>query len=635
MQGSIFETSTDRLMQFAAISYSFLVLMGLGTVSLAEPAPEPDSLFLYDDKLIKLAIEFDDAGTRYLVARKFYRGNDYPQNKKKAAHWFELAANAGHIKSQYYLGRMYLHGDGIKANYELGRKYLKLAGNAEHLDSMLELAKMYRTGVGGKKANDRNALFWYKKAALRDDADGAFYYGKFLYEGRGGEKKQIKAALEWLRLAAEIGYPDAERYLRNISGTLKSESQNENNNLDKLTIDADNDKTSSNNISKVRLEQHSGLASADNAQNKETIALEFQPDQETSRYTPLVNSAALQHARRGNVDAQFNIGMQYFETGIEYQAAAKWLRKAAEHDHAGAQLQLGKMYRDGIGVKKSDSEAIKWLRLASSWGISDAYRSLDQLLRKQLIADERVLFEQNPELRDPDAQYTLGIMYAMGKKVKQDTGSAIQWLHKAALQNHSEAQFKLGEIYRDGNGIEANYRKAKQWLEKSSKLGNDRASSALQVILNDEEQEIVNEHSTALNNSSSYAILSKAKRGDTHAQFNIGMAYINGKDIASDTTKGILWLEKASNANHTQAQLALANLYFEGKKIRNNYTRALHWYHIAAETGSAEAQFNLGAIYHSGLGVRKNNALAIKWFRLAARQGHAKARKKLGGCRIC
>ena len=77
MSYSLPESSTGRLRQTVVTSLSIFFLTSLSTLSLAEPA------FKYDDKLIKLAEEFNDPGTRYLVGRKFYRGNDYPQDKKK------------------------------------------------------------------------------------------------------------------------------------------------------------------------------------------------------------------------------------------------------------------------------------------------------------------------------------------------------------------------------------------------------------------------------------------------------------------------------------------------------------------------------------------------------------------------
>ena len=45
--------------------------------------------------------------------------------------------------------------------------------------------------------------------------------------------------------------------------------------------------------------------------------------------------------------------------------AVKWYRKAAEQDHAQAQVNLGVCYANGQGVAKDDVEAVKWYRKAA------------------------------------------------------------------------------------------------------------------------------------------------------------------------------------------------------------------------------------------------------------------------------
>lgn len=58
-------------------------------------------------------------------------------------------------------------------------------------------------------------------------------------------------------------------------------------------------------------------------------------------------------AEQGNADAQFNLGLMYFNgTGVQQddQAALKWFRLAADQGDAFAQFALGNMYFMGRGV---------------------------------------------------------------------------------------------------------------------------------------------------------------------------------------------------------------------------------------------------------------------------------------------
>ena len=45
--------------------------------------------------------------------------------------------------------------------------------------------------------------------------------------------------------------------------------------------------------------------------------------------------------------------------------ALKWIRKAAEQQHAEAQTTLGACYSQGLGVEQDPKEAVKWFRKAA------------------------------------------------------------------------------------------------------------------------------------------------------------------------------------------------------------------------------------------------------------------------------
>ncbi|MGD8940790.1 MAG: hypothetical protein PVJ72_15505, partial [Gammaproteobacteria bacterium] len=308
--------------------------------------------------------------------------------------------------------------------------------------------------------------------------------------------------------------------------------------------------------------------------------------------------------------------------------------KAAEQDHAGAQHKLGTFYRDGIGVAKSESEAIKWFRLAASWGISNAQKDLESLLRKQLIQSENG-FNNNPQLSKPEHQYLLGMMYINGSGVEKDPNTALQWFLKAAQQNHSEAQYQLGQMYNTGMGVKANPEEAKTWLSKAAEGGLDKASESLKAIIKAEEQRLLDNDINALANSPVYAYLQKANKGDIDSQFQLGMIYLTGKEVDKDPKKAVRYLQLAAEDDHTKAQLQLADLYLVGLEVEKDYFAAAKWFKKAAEQGNADAQYNLGNLFRKGLGVHKSNSKAVHWYRLAAKQGHMKARNRLGGCRIC
>jgi TPR repeat protein len=82
---------------------------------------------------------------------------------------------------------------------------------------------------------------------------------------------------------------------------------------------------------------------------------------------------------------------------------------------AAAQYNLGIMYRNGRGVPKNDSEAVKWYRKAADQGHSGAQYNLVFMY---------AYGEGVPE-SDSEAQFSLGVMYANGEGVPENDS---EWL---------------------------------------------------------------------------------------------------------------------------------------------------------------------------------------------------------------
>lgn len=143
-------------------------------------------------------------------------------------------------------------------------------------------------------------------------------------------------------------------------------------------------------------------------------------------------------------------GMALYETK-HYRDALPYLQKAAEAGDTKAQLYVGNMYREGLGVKKDYAKTIPWFEKAANAG-------------------------------DARAQTYLGIAYSEGLGVEPDYEKAAQWFLKAAEQNHGPAQTLVGVMYYKGMGVEQSFPEAKKWLEKASANGEKDAQSFLGLI---------------------------------------------------------------------------------------------------------------------------------------------------------
>ena len=82
--------------------------------------------------------------------------------------------------------------------------------------------------------------------------------------------------------------------------------------------------------------------------------------------------------------------------------------------------------------------------------------------------------------RETSVQNTLGIMYATGLGVEQNTDLALEWLETAARRNDEDAYFNLAIIYGTGAvlgsyrlcGLIENYERAESYLAEAARLGH-------------------------------------------------------------------------------------------------------------------------------------------------------------------
>jgi tetratricopeptide (TPR) repeat protein/CHAT domain-containing protein len=150
----------------------------------------------------------------------------------------------------------------------------------------------------------------------------------------------------------------------------------------------------------------------------------------------------------------------------------------------------------------------------------------------------------------------------------------------------------------------------------------------ISIVVSAENQEEVESPSSQA--TSFQAIVEKAERGDADAQYNLGVMYYLGKEVAQNYVEAAKWFRQAAEQGYAQAQYNLGIMYANGKGVIQNDTSATKWFRKAAEQGYAQAQFILGARYSLGKGVAQNYVEAAKWFLKAAEQGQVDASEILG-----
>lgn len=166
--------------------------------------------------------------------------------------------------------------------------------------------------------------------------------------------------------------------------------------------------------------------------------------------------AAFQELKRlselGDPAAQVRLGGLY-EQGLgiaqDYAEALRWYRASAEQGYPMAQGLMGDVYSYGLGVPVDWSEAVRWYRMAA-------------------------------EKEVPSAQVSLGYAYETGQGVAQDESQALHWYFEAANRNDPQGLYNVGTFYEHGRGgLTPDPIMARNAYEKAAAQGHEGAREAL------------------------------------------------------------------------------------------------------------------------------------------------------------
>jgi TPR repeat protein len=160
-------------------------------------------------------------------------------------------------------------------------------------------------------------------------------------------------------------------------------------------------------------------------------------------------------AERGYIAAQLNLGRMHDDglgVPVDHEAAVAWYRKAAERNDPRGQNALGRAYVNGHGVPQDYAEAAKWYRLAAEQG-------------------------------QAGAQNDLGVLFALGWGVPQDEAAAFQWYMRAAEQNFVTAQYNVGIRYHLGRSVERDRVAAYLWYSLAAGQDHHNAAEERAVLV--------------------------------------------------------------------------------------------------------------------------------------------------------
>ena len=84
-------------------------------------------------------------------------------------------------------------------------------------------------------------------------------------------------------------------------------------------------------------------------------------------------------------------------------------------------------------------------------------------------------------------------------------------------------------------------------------------------------------------------------------------------------------LEKRAGKGNSDAQYQLGILYYIGIGVSQDFAKAFHWFKKAAAKGDPDAQYSLGELYEQGKGVAPDLDKALEWYQKACEAGDEEA----------
>ena len=142
--------------------------------------------------------------------------------------------------------------------------------------------------------------------------------------------------------------------------------------------------------------------------------------------------------------------------------------------------QLGKCWRDGLGVLPDDKKSELWFQCGAEAGHDFSQYALGKLLQSQKRIDEAVSWYEKAAVQGNSyAAYQLGKLYLQGEQVQKDVAKALEYLTQSSEQGNQYAQYTLGKLYLMGEEVAQDQEQAYSWLWESASQGNEYAQFLL------------------------------------------------------------------------------------------------------------------------------------------------------------
>lgn len=474
-----------------------------------------------------------------MVSSVYYHGSDFfgvECDPESAFEYASLAAKQGCAEARAMLGWMYVKGLGVEKDEQKGLDIIRKELEKEDRPDLLHnMTLFYATGLCVEKDLDK----------------AEEYFNKSIWNSfEGYDAVKYATPYAWFENMIEIVV-----ILKALAGR---------NNADALyllgkyhtegTLLPYNKKKALEYLNKI---QNSDFDVASLIEKAE--ALEY--DVEEAEHI----EELLMRVYEGDVEAMGEYAFYLIEgRGVaqDQLVGADLSLRAAKEGNVRAKSNVGVCYCNGIGLKADREKGYKWLEEAAEEGYVNALANITNFYIQDGSKEDYVKWMHRwAESGDAVGQYNLGQLYMRNDEVPEDKEKAKHWHKLSADQNHPDGQFAYGcDLLNEGN----NTQEALEWLDKAASQNHLTALHDLNVIYFQGEYGIPKDEKKGLE-----YLMKGVELGVTDAMCDLGERLLSGNGIKHDYAKGKEWMQKAAEMGSERAQHFIMEYLDEDK----------NWYH--------------------------------------------------------
>ena len=303
---------------------------------------------------------------QFALCGMYYQAQGVPKNDIEAARWCHASAQNGHIEAMFNLALLYQNGEGVGQNFNEAKKWYNEAAMRGNQNAQTNLAML--NGTLARTAKQMPAPMQAAPAPAMQVANTAPQITK-----QATAPAQV-ASLAPVRIAAPAQIQTPAQNIEPASGNTKSGGlkfvKDEEPPILLVETPTDGDPYTACKIAEDR-GQHYDICQNNKGkkpQNPEVVTTDLMKPHSFAYDTGANFSTALELAKKGNAEAQNNLGAMYLTgNGVakNYSEALKWLEKSASNGNPQAMMNLATMYRDGNGTTANKQLAYSWFNLAA------------------------------------------------------------------------------------------------------------------------------------------------------------------------------------------------------------------------------------------------------------------------------